>query len=221
MQDSFNQTPQGEAPKEIKTKSSKGWMICSIVLIVLLIGVSIFCGVLIAEKNNDAKRIEEMEQRFSKEMDKISEEGQKIEEKGAEIDEKVKDALNDDDDDEDGNEVDDEDDVKRELDLYIMAQEAKNGLNYTYKINKFSLTQDKKYYYAYITVTVKDGGSHSSVEYRAASGGKWANINGGQAVTPCAELSEKSLNFMKNYGKEVKNYMQCSDANGKVVDYSK
>ena len=92
-------------------------------------------------------------------------------------------------------------------------------VDYTYKINSLKLTNDKKYYYAYITINAVGYGS--SVEYRAAKNGKWAYVNGGNAVILCSEIESASLDFIKTYGKEFKYFAVCIDENGVTRDYSK
>ena len=60
MQDSFDARMQGQAPASVKpVKSSKGWMVCSIILIILLIGVCVF-GYMIGAMFTDLKVTDEM-----------------------------------------------------------------------------------------------------------------------------------------------------------------
>ncbi len=42
MQDSFDERIKGNAPETVKSRGGKGWMICSIVLLALLVGVSVY-----------------------------------------------------------------------------------------------------------------------------------------------------------------------------------
>lgn len=227
MQDSTLEPSTQEAlVSQPQAKSNKVWIICTIVLAIVLVAVGIFAAIAMANGSRDADRLSEVERQLKEKDAKIAELEKKNQNKVTPADsddDKDDDESEDVDDEEDeskeeekkpANTIDDEETVKSELDAYI--KDKRKGYSYTYKINKFGLTSDKKYYYAYITVSISEGGHESSVEYRAAKGGKWAYVNGGQSVALCSDLDSGALNFMKAYGKEVVNYMSCFDGNSSV-----
>ena len=217
MQDSFDARMQGQVPEVVKRKSSKGWMICSVILLFIMIGGGIFAGTIIAKGDRDTNKLSEVEQQIKEKDDKIAELEKKIESLSNPTDgdtDADKEASPS-----DGTTIDKEDAVKSELDTLIKNKEG--GSSYTYKINKFGLTKDQKYYYAFFTISYTGGTNDSMVYYRAAQGGTWKYMNGGHAVSSCTDFDADVLSFMKQYGKEVVNYCQCSDDDGTVHNYSK
>ena len=214
MQDSFDARMQGQTPSTIKpAKSGKGWMVCAIILLigVIALGVTEFLAY----------------QEMAKKDDEIANLKKQLEEKTATPVEEDGDEPTDDGQEGGDSEVtpgdktkiDDEDTVKSELDAVVKSKTG--GQGYTYKINKFGLTKDQKYYYAYFTISITGGANDSMVYYRAAQGGTWKYMNGGQAVQVCTDLDADALSFMKQYGKEVTHYCHCSDSDGTTHDYSK
>ena len=217
MQDSFDARMQGQTPETVRPKSKKGWMICSIVLIFILVGVCVFGGMIIMKGDRDTNRLAEVEQQLKEKDDKIAELEKKIEDLSVSSD-----GETDGDGQDSDGEIDDEKTVKAELEAYIKSTKMTDSSHkYTYTINKLSLTKDQKYYFAHVTVTIDGGANESSLEYRLAKGGKWTFANGGQAVEPCSTLGQEALDFIKTYGKEVKVYAACSDSKGNTIDYSK
>ena len=232
QEDTSLDTPTQEAlVSQPQAKSNKVWMISTIILAFVLVVGGAFAAMIIIKGNRDTNRLSEVEQLLKEKDAKIAELEKKNQSKttpayNSEDDEEEDVDEESEDVDESGegvvkeseeaktNAVDEESVVKAELDAYI--KNKRKGYSYTYKINKFGLTSDKKYYYAFITVSISEGGHESSVEYRAAKGGKWTYVNGGQSVALCSDLDSGALNFMKTYGKEVVNYMSCFDGSRPV-----
>lgn len=217
MQDSFDARMQGQTPEPAeKAKSNKLWIIISAVLLIGVIALAV----------TEVLAYQEM----SKRDEKITELEKKIEELQKPAEKEEEPPIVDDDDDEGDDvdadkeeEIDDMDAAKSSLDAYIKKTKMTvSGYQYSYTINDMKLTKDGKYYYALITVSIKNGSNDSSLEYRLAKkGSDWKYVNGGQAVPLCSELDSDALTFMKNYGKEFKAYATCADENHKTIDYSK
>lgn len=86
MEDSFESRLNGDfKPTENKAKGGKGWMVTSIILMILLIGVGAFAGVMLFSNNNNGDKMLASEQQVSEKDAKISELEKTISEKDAEI----------------------------------------------------------------------------------------------------------------------------------------
>ena len=93
MEDSFEARMQGHTPESIRSKKSgKGWMICSIVLIVIMIVAGVFGGMIIMKGNRDTNRLSEVEQQLKEKEEKITELEQQIDQQKA-----VTDCINEED----------------------------------------------------------------------------------------------------------------------------
>ncbi|MBO4855429.1 hypothetical protein J5500_03440 [Candidatus Saccharibacteria bacterium] len=107
MPDSFDARMQGQTPESVKQKSGKGWMICSIILAILLIGGGVFAGMIIMKGDRDTNRLSEVEQQLKEKDEKIAELEKKIDEGAISSDpegdqkseEETESENNDDDDD--------------------------------------------------------------------------------------------------------------------------
>jgi len=73
MQDSFDARLQGQVPETVRPRTSKGWMICSILLFIVLIGVCAFGGIIILKGNRDTNRLADVEQELKDKDAKIAE----------------------------------------------------------------------------------------------------------------------------------------------------
>ena len=71
MEDSFEARLAGQAPVQEKKKSGKGWKICSIVTLVLLIGVGVFAGILFF--NKDDSKVANLQKKIDEKDAKIAE----------------------------------------------------------------------------------------------------------------------------------------------------
>ena len=71
MEDSFEARLAGQKPVTEKKKSSKGWMICSIIALVLLVGVGVFAGILFF--NKDDSKVANLEKTVEEKDAKIAE----------------------------------------------------------------------------------------------------------------------------------------------------
>ncbi len=213
MQDSFESRMQGQTPENIKPKKNTALIIVIAVLAVATIALGVVAFLANQDSAKKDERITNLEKQIE-ELNKQKEEESKTEEEAP--------ATDSDEESDDEGEIDSLEKVQTELDAYIKSTKMTNpSYSYTYKINSLKLTNDKKYYYAHITVSVKGGSNDSSVEYRAAKDGKWGYVNGGNGIILCSEIDSDSLDFIKTYGKEFKYFAVCVDENGVTRDYSK
>ena len=74
MEDSFESRLNGDfKPAENKAKGGKGWMITSIILMVLLIGAGVFAGIMALSNNNNGDKMLSYEKQVSEKETKINE----------------------------------------------------------------------------------------------------------------------------------------------------
>lgn len=74
MEDSFESRLNGDfKPTENKAKGGKGWMVTSIILMILLIGTGVFAGVMVFSNNNNGDEMLASKQQISEKDAKISE----------------------------------------------------------------------------------------------------------------------------------------------------
>lgn len=86
MEDSFDARLNGEyKPPRAEKKGGKGWMITSIILLVLLIGAGTFAGIMLLSNNNNGDKMLASEKQVAEKDAKISELEKTISEKDAEI----------------------------------------------------------------------------------------------------------------------------------------
>ena len=201
QQDSFDARLQGQKPESIaKAKTGKGWMICSIVLLVILIGVSVFGGMIIAKGNRDTNRLSEVEAQLKEKDAKIAEIEKAEPAGGQEISNDTKDVAT--------------------IDFAglrkITATEYGSGA--TLSVGKLEYTKDGKYIYA-IAGVGSQYGSDAGVWYRsAAAGSSWKLLNRGQATGDCSLLSDEVKSSMKE-DKSIEDdmpskYLACKQADG-------
>ena len=205
---------QGQTPENIKPKKN----IALIIVIAVLAVATIALGVVAFLAHQDGAKKDERITNLEKQIEELN----KQKEEENKPDEEEVPVIDSDEEGDTEGEVDSLETVQTELDDYIKnTKMANSNYEYTYKVNSLKLTNDKKYYYAHITISPKEGGHDSSVEFRAAKNGKWDYVNGGNAVILCSEISSASLDFIKTYGKEFKYFAVCIDESGVTRDYSK
>ena len=199
MQDSFDARMQGQTPATVKpAKSGKGWMILSIVLLVVMIAGGVFAGMIIMKGNRDTNRLSEVENQLKEKEAKIEE----LEKAKTSAEEKAKEA--------------------QAVAIDAAAEELTNLItkNKQYGpsivLKELKTTSDGKYLYAIAGDTTGQG-----VYFKEIENGKWTFVNGGHAVSACSEISAEGLEFMKTYGKEYKSYAFCTNEKNEQIDYSK
>ena len=196
MQDSFDARMKGNVPETVKPKSSKGWMICSFILLAILIGGGVFAGMIIMKGDRDTNRLSEVEQQLKEKEDRI-----------AELEK---------------NEQTTEGQKTLSIDYAGLRKltHTENGDKGTLSITKLDITKDGKYFYAIGGVSV-EGTSSAGVWYKEVEeSASWKSLNGGQAIGSCSALSEEAKEFMGNY-KYIDDdlsskYLACKQEDGTI-----
>ena len=198
MQDSFDARMQGQAPASVKpVKSSKGWMVCSIILIILLIGVCVFGGMIIMKGDRDSKRLADVESQLKEKEAKIEElEKAKQTDKQNTTDPIVIDYAG------------------------LKKLTATDSNKATLSLGKLEFTKDGKYIYAIGSVS-SEGASYTGTWYKSVEkGAGWKLLQSGQALGDCSNLSDEAKTFMKEYkyidDDLLSRYIGCTQADGSV-----
>ncbi len=208
----FRQSPQGmpymatnqpqpqpqmqQQPQQ--TKSSKGWMICSIVLFLVIIGLSVFMVVNASnDTSSDPKEVANLKQQLSNrdaEIAKLKEE-KKTEMSRVDTPEITDPSLID----------------PKSFVFDIASLKSKVG---DQSIIKLEFTKDGKYLYA---ITYGDGAGTAYKEL-GKDNPEWTILNNGQNIGKCDTFTDEQKEFMKKY-KYIDDdldsrYLGCEDENG-------
>lgn len=186
MEDSFEARLAGHTPEPVnlKEKSGKGWMICSIVLLVLLIGVGVFAGILFFNKGDDGKaKIAELEGQIKEKDEKIKE----CEEAAA----KAKDCDTPDSKDDTKTEpVVQKDVINVDFDGLRAAAKQIDGDITSYTDIVIKMAEGGKYIVADGSVATVGSGYELYMYKENKAGATWKELFGTQAAIPCSSLTQ-------------------------------
>ena len=175
MQDSFDSRMKGNSPVSTKSNSDKGWMFCSIALLVILIGAGVFGGIIMAKGNRDTNRLSEVEQQLKEKEAKIEE----LEKASGDQDAPV-------------------DKQPAKID-YLGLGKVINGYDFGAKNIEYSPTGK----YLVVIAGVSDGpngSGYAGVWYKSTeSGSTWKELQSGQGFSDCSEYSEDEKNLMDEF----------------------
>lgn len=173
----MNETPEELQATEVEPKSSKAWMVISIVLMVILIGLAVFEVFVFSKSNGDADKIADLEKQLSEKTAKIEE----IEKEKTAVEEKAEEA-------------------EKTSNLIEIAKLKKLiGADSSFMPIKIEYTKDGKYLYAIADVVHVNTGS-AGVWYKStAAGSEWKELQSGHALGLCANYTEEAKKFMETY----------------------
>ena len=182
MQDSFDLGEEKKTRKK-KSKNSKKWMICSIVLATILVVGGAFAGVIMAKGNRDTNRLSEVEQEVKEKDQKIAD----LETKISELEQKIKDA-----------EAVNATTMQKVdyLDLADMLKQKGTSIN----VMLSGITPDKEYYYVAGSTIDKNGfGGYEFYYKEAKEGAEWQLLYGGQGAPDCTKFTAEQKALIDKY----------------------
>ena len=186
MEDSFEARLAGHTPEPVnlKEKNGKGWMICSIILLVFLIGVGVFAGILFFNKGDDGKaKIAELEDQIKEKDEKIKE----CEEAAA----KAKDCDASDSKDNTKTEpVVQKDVINIDFDGLKAAAKQTDGDLTDYSDIVIKMSENGKYIVAFGSVSTVGSGYELYMYRENKAGGTWKELLGTQAAITCSSLTQ-------------------------------
>lgn len=187
----MNETPEELQVPEAQPKTSKAWMIISIILMVILIGLAVFEVFVFSKSNGDADKIADLEKQLSEKDAKI-EEAEKAKVAAEEKATKTEKTSN----------------------LIEIAKLKKLiGVDYNFMPVKIEYTKDGKYLYA-IADLAYGNTSSAGVWYKStAAGSEWKELQAGHNLGMCTQYTDEAKKFMETY-KDIDNdlgskYLGC------------
>ena len=198
MEDSFEARLAGQKPVTEKKKSGKGWMICSIITLVLLIGVGTFAGILFFNKGDDGKaKIAELEKTIKEKDEKI----EKCEETPAadtkcDTPEPTTDTNTDTNTNTNMNTTVQKDVINIDFDALKNAVKQTDSEFITgYTDVKIMMSEDGKYIIADGTVLSKGSGWEQFMYKENKAGSSWKELYDTQAEIVCSSLNQTQKNI--------------------------
>ena len=187
----MNETPEELQPTEVQPKTGKAWMIISIILMVMLIGLAVFEIFVFSKSSGDADKIADLEKQLSEKTAKIEE----IEKEKTAAEEKAT-------------------ETEKTSNLIEIAKLKKLiGVDYSFMPIKIEYTKDGKYLYAIADVSYGNSGN-AGVWYKStAAGSEWKELQAGQSLGMCTQYTDEAKKFMETY-KDIDNdlgskYLGC------------
>lgn len=201
MEDSFEARLTGQTPvAPEKKKSGKGWMICSIVTLVLLIGVGVFAGILFF--NKDDSKVSDLEKKVDEKNARIAE----LEEKQSEPTETECDTSNE--PTETSTNTTPSDTININFDSLKSAAKQAEGLKDFTDIT-LQMTENGKYVVAggNAVEDAEAGGYYLYMYKENKSGSSWKKILATQSEMGCDQFSQQQKEVLHGL-------VNCVDSDG-------
>ena len=205
MQDSFDSRMKGNSPVSTKSNSDKGWMFCSIALLVILIGAGVFGGIIIAKGNRDTNRLSEVEQQLKEKEAKIEE-----------LEKANGDTVNEPAADPDGSQgAPGGSSLNLTVDYAKLQKLVGNG---TITPLNIEYSADDEYLVVIADVAETNGG-FAGVWYKStAAGSSWKELEAGHQAGACSNYSDAQKELMNKFktldDKLGSDYIGCYESDG-------
>ena len=191
---------QEQTQELVKAKSNKGWMISTIVLLVLLVGFGVFGGLIMAKGNRDTNDLADVRAELEEKNNKI-----------AELEAKIKEA-----DSAQGLNGFDLNGAGMAKTLGLgRVESSTNAETSLTRIYDIKVSKDGKYLYADVGGFTGAAGFRTIV-YRALPGTEWKSLGVPRSsISDCKDYSKVALEILMDYGRTDE---KCQPDNWKPGD---